>query len=71
MFAGLRRPLDQRDEVLSRVRRAQFARHCRPRSAGHGRITQAGKRSAYPLRPDYAAKVFTHRTVMVGTRRRR
>nr|VUD22848.1 2-octaprenyl-6-methoxyphenol hydroxylase [Salmonella sp. NCTC 7297] len=64
-------PLDQRDEVLS-WSDAQF---CYALQAAFGwrlgRITQAGKRSAYPLALTAAAKAFTHRTVVVGMRRRR
>ncbi len=59
-------PLDQRDEVLS-WSDAQFC-HALQAAFGWrlGRITQAGKRSAYPLALTTAAKVFTHRTVVVG-----
>lgn len=59
-------PLDQRDEVLS-WSDAQFC-HALQAAFGWrlGRITQAGKRSAYPLALTTAAKVFSHRTVVVG-----
>lgn len=59
-------PLDQRDEVLG-WSDAQFCQALQTAFGWRlGRITQAGKRSAYPLSLTTAAKAFTHRTVLVG-----
>ncbi|CBG91608.1 2-octaprenyl-6-methoxyphenyl hydroxylase [Citrobacter rodentium] len=59
-------PRDKRDEILA----WSDERFCRELQAAFGwrlgRITQAGKRSAYPLALTTAAKAFTHRTVLVG-----
>ncbi|WP_436859243.1 2-octaprenyl-6-methoxyphenyl hydroxylase [Citrobacter tructae] len=59
-------PLDQRDEILT----WSDERFCHELQSAFGwrlgRITQAGKRSVYPLSLTTAAKAFTHRTVLVG-----
>ena len=59
-------PLEQREEILS----WSDERFCRELQTAFGwrlgRITQAGKRSAYPLSLTAAVKAFTHRAVLVG-----
>lgn len=59
-------PLEQRDEILS----WSDERFCNELQSAFGwrlgRITLAGKRSAYPLSLTAAAKPFSHRTVLVG-----
>lgn len=59
-------PLERRDEILA----WSDERFCHELQTAFGwrlgRITQAGKRSAYPLSLTIAAKAFTHRTVLVG-----
>lgn len=67
MFAGFGvTRSSQRDEVLS-WSDAQFC-HALQAAFGWrlGRITQAGKRSAYPLARLRRRKCFPHRTVVVG-----
>ncbi|PYZ77525.1 2-octaprenyl-6-methoxyphenyl hydroxylase [Citrobacter koseri] len=59
-------PLEQRDEIM----RWSDERFCHELQSAFGwrlgRITHAGKRSAYPLALTTAAKAITHRTVLVG-----
>lgn len=59
-------PLEQRDEILA----WSDERFCHELQSAFGwrlgRITQAGKRSVYPLSLTTAAKAFSHRTVLVG-----
>ncbi|MDW2644742.1 2-octaprenyl-6-methoxyphenyl hydroxylase [Citrobacter sp. HN-141] len=59
-------PLEKREEIMS-WSDEQFCRELQ-RAFGWrlGRITQAGKRSAYPLSLTTALKAITHRTVLVG-----
>ncbi|POT56670.1 2-octaprenyl-6-methoxyphenyl hydroxylase [Citrobacter amalonaticus] len=59
-------PLDKRDEVMA-WSDAQFCRELQAAFGWRlGRITHAGKRSAYPLSLTTAVKAFTHRTVLAG-----
>ena len=59
-------PLERREEVLS----WSDEKFCRELQSAFGwrlgKITHAGKRSAYPLALTRAAKPITHRTVLVG-----
>ena len=59
-------PLEQRDEIMA-WSDEQFCRELQTAFGWRlGRITQAGKRSAYPLSLTTALKAITHRTVLVG-----
>ncbi|MDA8478263.1 2-octaprenyl-6-methoxyphenyl hydroxylase [Citrobacter sp. Awk 4] len=59
-------PLERRDEVMA-WSDEQFCRELQSAFGWRlGRITQAGKRSAYPLSLTTAVKAVTHRTVLVG-----
>ena len=59
-------PLERREEVLS----WSDEKFCRELQSAFGwrlgKITHAGKRSAYPLALTRAARAITHRTVLVG-----
>ncbi|MBN6245729.1 2-octaprenyl-6-methoxyphenyl hydroxylase, partial [Escherichia coli] len=59
-------PLERREEVLS----WSDEKFCRELQSAFGwrlgKITHAGKRSAYPLALTHAARSITHRTVLVG-----
>lgn len=59
-------PLELRDEIMA-LSDEQFCRELQTAFGWRlGRITQAGKRSAYPLSLTTALKAITHRTVLVG-----
>ncbi|STJ27664.1 2-octaprenyl-6-methoxyphenol hydroxylase [Escherichia coli] len=63
-------PLERREEVLS----WSDEKFCRELQSAFGwrlgKITHAGKRSAYPLALTRAARAITHRTVLVAMRRK-
>ena len=59
-------PLERRDEIMA-WSDEQFCRELQTAFGWRlGRITQAGKRNAYPLSLTSAQKAITHRTVLVG-----
>ncbi|MBA8065266.1 2-octaprenyl-6-methoxyphenyl hydroxylase [Citrobacter freundii] len=59
-------PLEKRDEIMA-WSDEQFCRKLQTTFGWRlGRITQAGKRSAYPLSLTTAVKAISHRTVLVG-----